>query len=81
VGKADVEAMVRLKSRLERVLADNDGVTMIPASAGHMSTESWEAMSRRERAVFVGMQLRRLDPRLLSVMVMTRSRGQSHLSR
>ena len=75
--EVDVEVVKELKERLGRVLADASGAMMVPPSAGSMNEHDWAAMPGHQRATFTRKQLRRLDPRLLSRMII---RGAARLS-
>ena len=71
--EVDVEVVRDLKEQLCRVLADASGAMMVPPSAGSMNERVWAAMPGHQRATFTCKQLRRLDPRLLSRMIIRRA--------
>ncbi|MCP4227693.1 MAG: hypothetical protein GY773_30485 [Actinomycetia bacterium] len=67
----DIEAVVELKKRLSRVLAGDEHAMMAPASLGAVDDAIWASMPAGQRAKFTRMQLRKLDPRLLSRVIAT----------
>lgn len=71
VGSPDLEpaTVEEMTRRLLRVL-DDENATMVPPSAHGMSEEEWAELSPAERAHYGRLQLRSLDPRLLSRAVL-----------
>ncbi len=68
---AFVEEAAELKNRLSRVLTSDEQIMLAPASAGPIDDTVWASMSAGQRAKFTRMQLRKLDPRLLSRAITT----------
>ncbi len=70
-SQAFVEEVAELKNRLSRVLTSDEQAMMAPASVGPIDDTVWASMLAGQRAKFTQIQLRKLDPRLLTRAITT----------
>jgi hypothetical protein len=68
--ESDSEAVIELKTRLERVLTDDRAMMAPPSSIG-MDDEAWATLRPEQRSMLSRLQLGVLDPRLLSRSILT----------
>lgn len=78
---ADRATLEHLRARLERVLDGDDDAMMAPPSAGRITDAQWAALPLRQRRVFSRLQIRSLDPRLVTRSWLTRAGPRSLGSR